>query len=260
MTFSSYVAVGDSFSEGLNDPAPGTDPDRFRGWADRLAELLVVSPAGSPDLRYANLAVRGKLLGSIVRDQVPRAAQLGPDLVTLCAGGNDCIRPGADPDDLAAKLDHAVVALQNAGCTVMLANGFDTRMTPLLRALRGRVGIYNANMWAIAQHRGALMLDLWGMRSIQDLRVWSDDRLHLTPEGHELVAQRALAVLEGRAPTDDEVPHAREPRPLRQAVTEEAHWVREHLAPWVGRRLRGRSSGDGRSPKLPELTRVSRDG
>lgn len=258
MTISSYVAVGDSFSEGLNDPAPGDDADRYRGWADRLAELLVVSPAGSPDLTYANLAVRGKLLGSIVDDQVPRAAELAPDLVTLCAGGNDCIRPSADPDELAARLDDAVVALQETGCTVMLANGFDTRMTPLLRALRGRVGIYNTNMWSIAQHRGVLMLDLWGMRSIQDLRVWSDDRLHLTPEGHELVAQRALAVIEGRTP-DDDAPLAHTPRPLRQAVTEEAHWVREHLAPWVGRRLRGRSSGDGRSPKLPELTRVNRD-
>lgn len=259
MTFSSFVALGDSFSEGLNDPAPGDDPDRFRGWADRLAEMLVVSPVGSPGLEYANLAVRGKLLAAITRLQVPRAVDLAPDLVTLCAGGNDCIRPTADPDELAAELDDAVQTLQAAGCTVMLANGFDTRMTPLLRALRGRVGVYNSNMWTIAQSRGALMLDLWGMRSIQDLRLWSDDRLHLTPAGHEMVAKRALAVLEGRTPDDDEVPPARPPRPLRQAVTEEAHWVREHLAPWVGRRLRGRSSGDGRSPKLPELTPVNPD-
>lgn len=212
-----------------------------------------------PALRYANLAVRGKLLASIVDDQVPRAAELAPDLVTLCAGGNDCIRPAADPDELAARLDDAVQTLQAAGCTVMLANGFDTRMTPLLKALRGRVGVYNANMWTIAGRRGALMLDLWGLQSIQDLRLWSDDRLHLTSEGHELVARRALAVLEGRTAEDDELPPARPPRPLRQAVTEEAHWVREHLAPWVGRRLRGRSSGDGRSPKLPELTRVTPD-
>ena len=57
-----YVAIGDSFTEGLNDPYPGED-DRFRGWADRLAEHLAVH---SPGLRYANLAVRGKLVRQIV--------------------------------------------------------------------------------------------------------------------------------------------------------------------------------------------------
>lgn len=36
-TWSRFVAVGDSFTEGLEDP--GTD-GRHRGWADRLAEQL----------------------------------------------------------------------------------------------------------------------------------------------------------------------------------------------------------------------------
>ncbi|HEY3882863.1 MAG TPA: SGNH/GDSL hydrolase family protein, partial [Trebonia sp.] len=61
----SFVALGDSFTEGLNDPAPGGG---FRGWADRLAGLLA---AEYPGLRYANLAVRGKLLREIVAEQVP---------------------------------------------------------------------------------------------------------------------------------------------------------------------------------------------
>jgi hypothetical protein len=38
VTYASYVAIGDSFTEGLNDldPATGT----YRGWADRVAEHL----------------------------------------------------------------------------------------------------------------------------------------------------------------------------------------------------------------------------
>ncbi|WGW12582.1 SGNH/GDSL hydrolase family protein [Saxibacter everestensis] len=257
MTYTSYCALGDSFSEGMNDPAPDGAPDRYRGWADRLAELLTTSTTGSPDLTYANLAIRGRLLDAIIAEQVPRALELKPDLVSLVGGGNDCIRPGADPDALAAKLDDAVVRLQESGATVLLATGFDTRMTPLLRAIRGRVGIFNANIWTIAQRRGAFVLDSWGLKPLHDLSRWSEDRLHLSAEGHEIVAQQALAVLEGRpTPEAGQVPVARPARPLRQAVNEEAAWVRQHLAPWVGRRIRRTSSGDGRSAKEPELRRV----
>src|ERR1700691_744213 len=91
----SFVAIGDSFTEGLNDAAPGGG---FRGWADRLAVLLA---AGYPGFRYANLAVRGKLLREIVAEQVPAAAALAPGLVSLGGGGNDILRPGVDADNLA---------------------------------------------------------------------------------------------------------------------------------------------------------------
>ena len=76
-----FVAIGDSFTEGLNDP--GADGG-FRGWADRVAVALA---AHRPGFRYANLAIRGKLLGQIVADQVPRAIELAPDLISLAAGG-----------------------------------------------------------------------------------------------------------------------------------------------------------------------------
>nr|BFE78925.1 hypothetical protein GCM10020093_015260 [Planobispora longispora] len=101
----SYVALGDSFTEGLNDHISG---DRYRGWADRLAERLA---ADAPELRYANLAVRGRLIRQILDEQVPQAEELAPDLISLCAGGNDILRPGGDPDAIAGLLDTAV-----AGC------------------------------------------------------------------------------------------------------------------------------------------------
>ena len=41
-----YVAVGDSFTEGMDDPYADGDPrGEYRGWADRVAEHLAVSPA-----------------------------------------------------------------------------------------------------------------------------------------------------------------------------------------------------------------------
>src|SRR5512142_2255143 len=97
-----FVAIGDSFTEGLNDPLPGGG---FRGWADRFADLLAAS---QPGLRYANLAVRGKLLRDVAGEPAPWAISMAPDLVSIAAGGNDILRPGTDPDALAAVFDECV--------------------------------------------------------------------------------------------------------------------------------------------------------
>ena len=254
----SYVAIGDSFSEGLMDSDPRAE-DRYRGWADRLALMLTESPVGSPDLSYANLAIRGRLLDRIVDDQVPQVLEMKPDLVSLCAGGNDCLRPKADIDALAAKFERAVIAMREAGIEVLMCNGFDTEFSsPLIRAVRPRVGIYNAHLWSIAQRHGCHMVDLWGLRSLYAAEMWADDRIHLSTKGHHLVAEQALATLEsGRSlPAKGFGVPARPTRAIREVMSEESRWAREYLAPWVGRRLRGQSSGDALDPKLSELTRV----
>src|ERR1700728_4466332 len=130
----SFVAIGDSFTEGLNDAASGGG---FRGWADRLAGLLA---AQYPGLRYANLAVRGKLLRQIVADQVPAAAAMSPSLVSFAGGGNDVLRPGADPDVLAELFDAAVARLRAAGSEVLMFTGSDPAGAPVIKLLRGRIG------------------------------------------------------------------------------------------------------------------------
>jgi len=50
---SSFVAIGDSFTEGLHDPDPAGG---YLGWADRVAGTLSERRSG---FRYANLAIRG---------------------------------------------------------------------------------------------------------------------------------------------------------------------------------------------------------
>src|SRR3712207_5544113 len=142
-----YIALGDSFTEGLSD----SDPDRpgeFRGWADRLAGHLAAAVPDA-DVEYANLAIRGRLLRQVVEEQVPVALDAEPDLVSLVAGGNDLMRPGADPDVLAATLEDAVRRLRSAGADVLLATGVDTRQTPILKRVRGKVAIFNAHVWSI---------------------------------------------------------------------------------------------------------------
>ena len=257
--WTSYVALGDSFTEGLWDCADdgdtnsSTDDRPLRGWADRLAQALSArrTADGDAPLRYANLAVRGRLLRPIVVEQVPAALALRPDLVSLVGGGNDLLRLDADPDRLARRLEAAVVRLRDAGTDVLLSTGMDSSQTPLMRLTRPRVAVFNAHIWSMARRHGAHVLDLWGMTALRDWSKWADDRIHLTPEGHRLVADAALVAL-GLEP---ERPDWSAPAPpaARPGLRADARWARDHLAPWVNRHLHGRSSGDGRTGKRPEL-------
>lgn len=263
--WTSYVALGDSFTEGLWDVVGGEVPVTaeaadpalpLRGWADRLAEHLARRhAAGSAEpFRYANLAVRGRLLRPIVREQVPAALDLRPDLVSIIGGGNDLLRPGTDVDAIAAELERAVVVLRRAGADVLLGTGWDSLGSPIVERTRGRTALLNAHVWSIARRHGTYVLDAWGMRALHDWRLWTGDRIHLTPEGHRRVADGAAVAL-GLEPQDPrwDAPLPARPRPSRaQVLADDAAWFRLHAWPWATRRLRRRSSGDLRRPKRPE--------
>ena len=261
-----YVAIGDSFSEGLWDPYPyddgtpapaGTEsPAKQRGWADRLADALSTrrTSAGAPALEYANLAIRGRLLRHILDEQVDVALGMRPDLVSFVGGGNDILRPQADVDVLSARLEQGVAKIRATGADVLLGTGFKAGAG--LSWTRGRVGQYNANIWTIARKHGAHVLDLWGLDPLFDLRMWADDRIHLTPEGHRRVADAALVGL-GQAPDDADYAVALDPLPQAAFVERaraNAQWARTHVVPWVQRRIKHTSSGDGRAPKWGEPT------
>ncbi|QIM21840.1 SGNH/GDSL hydrolase family protein [Phycicoccus sp. HDW14] len=250
-----YVAIGDSFTEGMSDPDPERD-DAYVGWADRLAlRLDAVAEAEHLPFGYANLAVRGRTLSDVVGPQLDAALTMSPDLVSMVGGGNDLLRPSVDLDGLAARLEEAVVRLRASGADVLLATPTDTRDAGLFRALRGRHAVHTANIFTIAQRHDCHVLNLWGMTALRDWRMWAEDRIHLTTEGHQRVAMAALAAL-GH---DTDVARWSTPLPPADRTTRadalrgHAEWVRTHAAPWVERRVRGTSSGDRRDAKRPTL-------
>jgi lysophospholipase L1-like esterase len=249
--WSSFVALGDSFTEGLDDLRDNGTP---RGWADRVAERL---SENVPEFRYANLAIRGKLLDQVVTDQVPVAERLRPDLITFSAGGNDIIRPRCSPDSVAERFDAALGRLLATGAEVVIFAGFDTRKVPVLSTIRGRIATFNELLRTIADARGCRLVDLWAMAPLSDPRSWGRDRLHLTPDGHRRVALRTLEVLglpvseDWREPLDDA-----DPQPWRARRQEDLDWARHYMLPFLGNWARGRQTGEGFVAKHSALTRL----
>lgn len=257
----SFVALGDSFTEGMEDEL---GPDgRHLGWADRLAAALAVHGGG---LRYANLAVRGRLLDQVVAEQVPAVLELAPELVSFHAGPNDVLRPRVDVADVVRRYDAAVARLRAGGGDVLLftvigrAGGTGRTAERLSR----RFEAFNVGVRATALRHGCTLVDLGAAPALQDRRFWHEDRLHLAPHGHARVAAAALEAL-GVADVDllaGSVGWWREPLPTatrlgrRADVAADVRWVHRYFLPWVGRRVRGTSSGDAVRPKRPELLDV----
>ncbi|MER5636246.1 SGNH/GDSL hydrolase family protein [Kitasatospora sp. NPDC002227] len=252
--FASYVAVGDSFTEGMCDELlPG---GQYRGWADRVAAALAAEQAGGEGFRYANLAVRGKLIGQIHAEQIDRAAAMGGELVTLAGGLNDVLRPGCDIEQVEKLLGSCAEALLADGATVVMFTSTDparrmaggARLLPTILRMKAYVeGLAK-------QHPRLLVVDLFSAPCFDDRRLWDEDRLHLSPEGHRRVAAAVLEALGRPAGFDWRAPlPPAAPRGRAEQLRADLHWLRLHLGPWIGRRLTGRSSGDGRPPKRAEL-------
>ncbi|MRG58439.1 SGNH/GDSL hydrolase family protein [Agromyces sp. CFH 90414] len=246
--WSRYVALGDSFTEGIGDPEPSV-PGGHRGWADRVAEVL---SQGTEDFAYANLAVRGKLIQQIIDEQMEPAMALRPDLITISAGGNDVIRPRTDPDEISARFEYAIDRLSRDHATIVIFTGVDVGFSPVFRGIRGKVAIYNENLRAIAAKHDLLVADQWALTEIQDQRFWAPDRLHLNTLGHHTVARMVLDALNVQNSLEPLKPEPLPTSTWRQARVGDIAWAREYLVPWVVRRIRHQSSGDFVTPKRPD--------
>ncbi len=251
-SWASFAALGDSFTEGVDDVGPD---GQYRGWADAVARAL---DAQRPGLGYANLAVRGRLLPQIVAEQVPAAIQLRPELVSIVGGVNDMLRPTFDPAFLHRTLDRAVADLMAAGSEVVLLVGVNpTGRSRALTRLMPRVVALNELVHDVATRRGTRKVSLFDAGVFTDQRLWSPDRLHLSTLGHQRVAGAYLEALgvgdsSWREPLPPPVDGSAPTSALGQV-----RWVREHAGPWLARRLTGQSSGAEVSCRRPTLAPLS---
>ena len=251
MIYNRFVVCGDSYSEGMTDEMVD---GLYRGWADRVADGLAKK---SPTFTYANLAVRGKLLPQVIEDQVPVALTFvtGPEtLISFHAGANDALRPGFDPALAKERYQSTVRRLAASGATIMLFTvledtGNSGRGSKLWQE---RFGTFNRAVREVAAEVGAIIIDANQERFFSDKRFLAFDRLHLNSMGHSRCAD---AVLEKLGYDFD--PGWRTPLPPAEptsGVKERAIgviWFFTFALPWIIRRIRGRSSGDGRVCKYP---------
>ena len=254
--YSRYVAIGDSQTEGLWD---GDDTVGLRGFADRLAVML---DSFYPGLRYANLAIRGKLLADVLREQVPEALAMQPDLITVCAGMNDVIQPGRSFGGALADLDYVYAALAQSGATVVTATFPNVaQFLPLGRLVSGRLVRINNAIRAAADHYGFRLVDLYDAPSMRDVDTWDIDRVHASTKGHIMFAAAAAEALNLPGSNHDWAEASGSPKRLafKARTYGQLRWAQEKFMPWVWRRMRGMSSADGRVPKRPRLEPVSAD-
>ncbi|MEU6140550.1 SGNH/GDSL hydrolase family protein [Streptomyces sp. NPDC047081] len=250
-----YVALGDSQTEGLGD---GDEVRGLRGWADRLAEQIA---RDNPDVLYANLAVRGRLAGQVRAEQLAPALALKPDLATVVAGVNDVLRRRFDPDEVAGHLEAMFAALTAQGARVATLTFPDLgRIAPLARPLAPRVLALNARIREAARRHDVIVADSEPYPAVTDPRLWSADRLHANPHGHARIAA-AVAHALTLPGSDDGWTRPLPPDPAAlsglRAAGAELRWAGAFLGPWLVRRVRGRSSGDGRQAKRPALLPVT---
>ena len=248
--FERYVAIGDSTSEGLDDP---DGAGGFRGWANRLAERIA---AAQGSLLYANLAVRGRGAREIKDEQLARAAAMRPDLATVVAGMNDLLRWDFDATRIAADVGEMQRVLVETGAVVVTFTLPDvSRRMPIRGALSTRTAALNHELREVSARTGAKLLDLAAFELSADPRLWSVDRLHLNALGHARTAD-ALAHHLTIAGVGDWWRHPL-PAPasggLMTRIADDLHWGRHYVAPWLWRRLRGRSAGDNLKAKRPAL-------
>lgn len=259
MKFTRLITCGDSFTEGMSDEVIN---GQYRGWADRVADVM---SAQIPDFTYLNLAVRGKLVHQVVAEQVPKALEFvtGPDtLLAFHAGANDVLRPKYKPDLVLPLYSETVRKIAASGATVLLFTVLERtdRKGKTADLWESRFRDFNTNVRSVAEEVGAIVAEANEGNLLKDRRFLADDRLHLNSVGHDRVAQSLLEKIGlpfspiWREPLPPAMPQS-----SRERFSSNLKWFITFLLPWIWRRLRGKSSGDGRSAKhsVPIIWKVA---
>ena len=252
--FTRFIALGDSMTEGMCDEIVD---GQYRGWADRVADTLAKE---NPNFTYVNLAIRGKLLHQVIDDQIPDASKyvIGPEtLVSFHAGANDVLRPNYQAEIAFAKYEKGISDLTKTGATVIVFTVIDRveGNGKTAQLWHERFSAFNVNVRQVANKYGAIIIESDSAKWMADLRFLARDRLHLNSDGHWRLSQAVLENLgkesdpKWKIPLDPATAKSRLRKNLENII-----WIIIFVLPWIWRRVRGRSSGDGRSAKYVQPT------
>ena len=236
-------------TEGIKDEVIN---GQYRGWADRVADGLAKD---NPEFTYMNLAVRGKLLKQVAEDQVPRAVEYiegKQTLVSFHAGANDVLRPNYKPEISLPEYEKAVKQLTDAGATVIIWTVIDKvegkgRSAALWHM---RFSNFNENVRAAAAKYPVILFEGRQAEFLNTRKFLAFDRLHMNTEGHYRLANLVLERLGYEFDSNWKIPPVPDkPKNRLVRVISNISWILVFVLPWIWRRVRGTSSGDGRSAK-----------
>jgi lysophospholipase L1-like esterase len=181
------VVLGDSVAEGRDDPDPAGG---WLGWAGRLARRLGVA---SGDV--LNVSDAGATIEDVVREQLPAVRAVRPRLAVLGCGMNDALN-GFEPAAAGARLDEVHGWARDAGAGLL---AIPVPRPPLLerspisqfrkKRVLQRITLFNAELERAAHDFGMAFPARESVTKIADPAMWSADGIHLSPAGHDYVAE-----------------------------------------------------------------------
>ena len=169
-------------------------------WADEVARAL------GPETRYENLAWVGATSLDVEQNQLERALELDPDVVTLVCGANDVlesVRP--DARAYAERLGRMFTRLRSEvpRAAVVTATYPDiSRFLDLRPRTRERVErgmrAFNSACRRVAESHGVALLDSFDDPAATERGTYADDGFHPSAEGHRRAAAAFLRALRSR--------------------------------------------------------------
>lgn len=251
--YTSFVALGDSLSEGLGDTL--VKPNQtFGGWADRLA-LLLAQECREHQLNfdYANFALRGSKTNTIMVKQADQAIQAKPDLITVMAGANDMLAGSRKLLEVEHAMRRGLMKLTESGAKVVLVNLADPNHTLLSKSIRKPVKAMTQLINRMGAEFSLTVVDLHSDSDFSNLEFWSDDFAHFSTAGHIRVTNLvAKAIgLKHRWPESE----IRELAKPSQSVKALGKLLVNEGFPLILRRMQNRTSGDHLSPKMTQVQR-----
>lgn len=188
MSWSNFVALGDSLTAGKGDAGPGGHPV---GWAQRLADVLSVRTAVRCTL--TNMAEDRATVSSVLKEQLPKVAAAEPDLVSVTVGLNDIRARGFDEMTFKSELGQLLEGLAGTKAKVLtctLPNIAAIMPLPpeLTEIARERMRLASDIIREQAESYEAVCLDAWSLPGISDPELYSADRMHPNGKGHQFIA------------------------------------------------------------------------
>lgn len=196
-----YVALGDSVTQGYGDGAAGVE---LRSWTDWVAEALA---SLDPAFTYRNLGLVGSTTTDVLRTQAPLALSATPDLVSITAGANDTLSPAWSADSFAQDFERLLRLFAEPEITLITVTYPDLRPTLAHNGRRlpaiwqryfRRITTVNRIIRQVSHQFKACLLDFESFAPLQNLAYISSDLVHPNALGYQQAAQAALQILAER--------------------------------------------------------------